>query len=124
MIKSFHIFLTLPGKINFSAAWVGLIIYLWAALHDEEMATLEVDPSTSFKVAIHSSYHNDFFLLRTRVLVNGVNTEIRFVREDKYEGPVLNFRHSGSTVSTKLYLIARTASLVLVQYGVYHISCT
>ena len=70
---------------------------------------------------IHTSYHNDFFLLRTRVLVNGENTEIRSVREDKYEGPVLNFRHSGSTVSTKLYLIARTASLVLVQCGVYHI---
>ena len=90
-------------------------------LHDEEMATLEVDPSTSFKVAIHASYHNDFFLLRARVLVNGETTTIKTIKEDEYEGPALNFRHSGSTVSTKLYLIARTASLTLVRYGIYHI---
>ena len=70
---------------------------------------------------IHTSYHNDFFLLRTRVLVNGESTEIRSVREGKYEGPVLNFLHSGSTVSTKLHLIARTVSPTLVQYGVYHV---
>ena len=83
------------------------------------MATLEA--ISSFKVAIHTSYHNDFFLLRTRVLVNGETTEIMSVKEGKYEGPALNFRHSGNTVSTKLHLIARTASLVLVQYGVYHV---
>ena len=70
---------------------------------------------------IHTSYHNDFFVLRTRVLVNGESTEIRSVREGKYEGPVLNFLHSGSTVSTKLHLIARTVSPTLVQYGVYHV---
>ena len=81
------------------------------------MATLEVDPDFN----IHTSYHNDFFLLRTRVLVNGENTEIRSVREGKYEGPVLNFLHSGSTVSTKLHLIASTVSPVLVQFGVYHV---
>ena len=85
------------------------------------MATLEVDPSTSFKVAIHTSYHNDFFLLRTRVLVNGENTTIKSITEDEYEGPALNFRHSGSTVSTKLYLIARAASPALVRYGIYHV---
>ena len=83
------------------------------------MATLEA--IASFKVAIHTSYHNDFFLLRTRVLVNGESTEIRSVREGEYEGPALNFCHSGSTISTKLYLIARTVSLLLVDYGVYHV---
>ena len=79
---------------------------------------LEVDPSFD----IHSSYHNDFFLLRTRVLVNGENTEIRSIKEGKYEGPVLNFRrHSGSTVSTKLRLIAGIVSPILIQHGVYHV---
>ena len=81
------------------------------------MATLEVDPDFD----IHTSYHNDFFLLRTRVLVNGENTEIRSVKEGKYEGPVLNFHHSGSTVSTKLHLIASTVSPILVRYGIYHV---
>ena len=57
----------------------------------------EIDVDPNFE--IHTSYHNDFFLLRTRVLVNGENTEIRSVKEGKYEGPVLNFRHSGTTVS-------------------------
>ena len=81
---------------------------------------LEVDPSFD----IHSSYHNDFFLLRTRVLVNGENTEIRSIKEGKYEGPVLNFRrHSaaGSTVNTKLRLIAGIVSPILIQHGVYHV---
>ena len=81
------------------------------------MATLEVDPDFN----IHTSYHNDFFLLRTRVLVNGENTEIRSVREGKYEGPVLNFPHSCSTVKTKLLSISQTVSPILVQYGVYHV---
>ena len=81
------------------------------------MATLEIDPDFN----IHTSYHNDFFLLRTRVLVNGENTEIRSVREGKYEGPVLNFPHSCSTVKTKLLSISQTVSPILVQYGVYHV---
>ena len=79
----------------------------------------EIDVDPNFE--IHTSYHNDFFLLRTRVLVNGENTEIRSVREGKYEGPVLNFCLSGSTVSTKLRLVASTVSPILVQYGVYHV---
>ena len=81
------------------------------------MATLEIDPNFE----IHTSYHNDFFLLRTRVLVNGENTEIRSVKEGKYKGPVLNFCHSGSTISTKLSSISKTVSPILVQYGVYHV---
>ena len=78
---------------------------------------MDVDPNFE----IHTSYHNDFFLLRTRVLVNGEITEIRSVKEGKYEGPVLNFRHSGSTVNTKLHLVASTVSPILVQYGIYHV---
>ena len=78
---------------------------------------LDVDPNFE----IHTSYHNDFFLLRTRVLVNGESTEIRSVKEGKYEGPVLNFRHSGSTIRTKLHLVASTVSPILVQCGVYHV---
>ena len=76
------------------------------------METLEIDPDFN----IQTSYHNDFFLLRTRVLVNGENTEIRSVRD---EGPVLNF--CNSTVSTKLSSISKTVSPILVQYGVYHV---
>ena len=53
--------------------------------------------------------------------MNGENTEIKSVREGKYEGPVLNFHHSGSTVCTKLHLIASTASPILIQNGVYHV---
>ena len=81
------------------------------------ISNTEVDPDFN----IHTSCHNDFFLLRTRVLVNGENTEIRSLREGKYEGPVLNFCHSGSTVSTKLSSISKTVSPILVQYGVYHV---
>ena len=83
------------------------------------MATLEVDPNFE----IHTSYHNDLFLLRTRVLVNGENTQIRSVMEGKYEGPVLtDYCHSqGSTTSIKLSSISKTVSPVLIQYGVYHV---
>ena len=79
----------------------------------------EIDVDPNFE--IHTSYHNDFFLLRTRVLVNGENTEIRSVKEGKYEGPILNFRHSGSTIGTKLRLVASTVSPILVQFGAYHV---
>ena len=86
------------------------------------MATQRFEIVVDPNFEIHTSYHNDFFLLKTRVLVNGVNTEIRSVREGKYEGPVLNFCHSDSTVSTTLSSISNTAiSPTLVQYGVYHV---
>ena len=81
------------------------------------MATLTVDPEFN----IHTSYHNDFFLLRTRVLVNGENTEIRSITEGMYQGPVLNFGHSGNTISTTLSSISIAVSPVLVHYGVYHV---
>ena len=79
----------------------------------------EIDVDPNFQ--IHTSYHKDFFLLRTRVLVNEEKTQICSIKEGKYEGPVLNFCHSGSTISTKLSLISKTFSSILVQYGVYHV---
>ena len=79
----------------------------------------EIDVDPNFE--IHTSYHNNFFLLRTRVLVNGGKTEICSMKEGKYEGPVLNFCRSGSTIGTKLSLISITFSPILVQYGVYHV---
>ena len=86
------------------------------------MATLrnveiEIDPD--FK--IHTSYYNDFFLLRTKVLVDGKNAEIWSIKEGKHEGPVLNFFHSGSTISTKIFLIVKNVSPILLRYGVYHV---
>ena len=80
----------------------------------------EIDVDANFE--IHTSHHNDFFLLRTRVLVNGENTEIRSVKEGNYEGPTLNFCHSGITDGTKLSLISNTISPTLVDYGVYHVN--
>ena len=80
----------------------------------------EIDVDPNFEIL--TSYHNNFFLLRTRVLVNGGKTEICSIKEGKYEGPVLNFCHgSCSTISTKLSLISKTLSPILVQYGVYHV---
>ena len=70
---------------------------------------------------IHTSYHSDFFLLRTRVLVNGENTNISSVKEGSYEEPVMSFAHGGTTISTKLWLIANTISPILHKCGVYHV---
>ena len=67
-----------------------------------------------------TSYHNDFFLLRTKVLVNGENAKISSVKEGSHE-PVISFRHDSSTISTKLWLIANTISPILHKYGVYHV---
>ena len=81
------------------------------------MAVFEVDPDFN----LHTSYHNDFFLLRMTVLVNGENTEIRSVNKGNYVGPVLNFCHSGTTLSTTLATISTAVSPILVKYGVYHV---
>ena len=81
------------------------------------LVDLEVDPHFN----IHTSYHKDFFLLRTRVLVNGENMEIRSVKEGRYEEPALKYCHSGSTYSTKLSSISKTVSPILHQCGVYHV---
>ena len=70
---------------------------------------------------IHTSYHSDFFLLRTRVLVNGENATITSVKEGSYEEPVMSFCHGGSTISTRLWLIANTISPILHKCGIYHV---
>ena len=82
------------------------------------MATLKVDADFN----IHTSYHNDFFLLRTKVLVNGEKTEIRYIKDGRYEGPVMTFGHSGSTISIKrLSLILKAVSSILARHEVYHV---
>ena len=70
---------------------------------------------------IHTSYHTDFFLLRTRVLVNGENATISSVKEGTYDEPVMSFCHGGRTISTKLWLIANTISPLLHKCGIYHV---
>ena len=82
------------------------------------MVDIEVDSDFS----IHTSYYNNFFLLRTRVLVNGENATITSVKEGVYEEPVLNFRHGGTIISAKLWSLTNTFSPVLTQYGVYHVN--
>ena len=83
----------------------------------ERLVDIEVDSDFN----IHTSYHNDFFLLRTKVLVNGENATIKSVKEDSYEEPVMSFCHGGSTISTKLWSIANTISPILHKCGVYHV---
>ena len=79
----------------------------------ERVVDIEVDPEFN----IHTSYHNDFFLLKTRVTVNGENTRIKFVKAGSYEEPTLVY---GSTISAKLWLITNTISPILHKFGVYH----
>ena len=74
---------------------------------------IEVDPQFN----IHTSYHNDFFLLKTRVTANGENTQIKSVKGDSSEDPTLVY---GSTISAKLSLITNTISPILHKFGVYH----
>ena len=83
----------------------------------EQRFEIDVDPNFE----IHTSYHKDFYPLRTRVLVNGENTEIRSVRERRCEEPALNFCQSGSTVTTTLWSITNIISSFLPKYGVYHV---
>ena len=80
-----------------------------------------VDIEADFEFNIHTSYHKDFFLLRTKVLVNGQNATITSVKEGAYKEPVMSFSHDGTTISTKLWLIANTISPILHKYGVYHL---
>lgn len=78
---------------------------------------IDVDP----EFEIHTSYHNNFFIIRAKVLVNGKNAEIRPVKEDSYEEPALIFCYSGNTVSTKLWQITNTLLPIFHQCGIYHI---
>ena len=84
------------------------------------VAMVDIEVDSDFN--IHTSYHNDFFLLRTKVLVNGENATITSVKEGVYEEPVLNFRHGGTTISAKLWSLIDALSPVLAQYGVYHVN--
>ena len=77
------------------------------------MVDIEVDPEFN----IHTSYHNDFFLLKTRLTVNGETTQIKSVKTDSYEEPTLVY---GTTISAKLWLITNTISPILHNFGVYH----
>ena len=83
----------------------------------QRLVDIDVDPE--FK--IHTSYHANFFLLRTKVLVDGKSTEIRSVKEGSYEEPALTFCYSGNTVATELWPIAKTFSPIFHLCGVYHI---
>ena len=80
----------------------------------ERVVDMEVDPEFN----IHTSYHNDFFLLKTRVTLNGENTQIKSVKEGSYEEPTLVY---GSNISAKLWLITNTISPILHKFGVYHL---
>ena len=81
---------------------------------EKSFVNIVIDPE--FK--IHTSYHEDFFLLRMRVQVDGEITSISSIKEGSYEGSGLNFYHA---TNTKLWKIANTISPVLHRYGVYHV---
>ena len=83
----------------------------------QRLVDIEIDQ----EFQLHACYRNDFFLLRTKILVDGNSTEIRSVKEGKYEGLVLKVRHSGTTSSTKLRSIASAISPILNRCGVYHV---
>ena len=83
----------------------------------QRLVDIDIDPE--FK--IHTSYHSNFFLLRTKVLVDGRSTEIRPIKEGSYEEPALTFCYSGNPISTKLWPITKTFSPIFHQCGVYHI---
>ena len=76
----------------------------------QRVLDVEVDPEFN----IYTSYHNDFFLLKTRVTVNGENTSVKAGSDEE---PTLVYR---STISAKLWLIANTISPILHKFGVYH----
>jgi len=108
--------------IHLVYVWVGLrnVLYQQRLLVAVWAMPRRIDIEFDREFQLHTSYHNDFFLLRTKVLVDGKSTEIRTVQEGSYEGPVLMVSHSGST-SCKLWLIANAVSPILHRFGVYHV---
>ena len=80
----------------------------------QRVLDIEIDPDFN----IQTSYHNDFFLLKTRVTVNDENTQIRSVQEGSYQEPTLVY---GKNISAKLWLITNTISPILHKFGVYHL---
>jgi len=79
----------------------------------QRLSDIEVDSDFN----IRTSYHSDFFLLKTKVMVNGENTQIRSTRTGTYDEWTLVF---GTIISTKMWLIADTISPILHKFGVYH----
>ena len=69
---------------------------------------------------ICTSYHSDFFLLRTKVLVNEENAKIRS-KKGSYEDPIMSFCHGGSTISIRLLSVGNTISRILHECGIYHV---
>ena len=51
----------------------------------QRLVDIEVDSNFN----IHTSYHNDFFLLRMKVLVNGENVMISSVNKGIYVEPIM-----------------------------------
>ena len=102
-------------------------VYVWVGLRNVHvcrtfrfaMQHLDIEIDREFQ--LHTSYHNDFFLLRTKVLVDGKSTEIKSAKEGSYGAPVLKACHSGSTSCTKLWRITNAISPILLRYGVYHV---
>ena len=103
--------------------WVGLrnVLYQQRLLVAVWAMPRRIDIEIDREFQLHTSYHNDFFLLRTKVLVDGKSTEIRSVSEEGYDGPALKVCRSGSTSSTKLWRIENAISPILHRCGVYHV---
>ena len=104
--------------------WVGLrnVLYQQRLLVAVWAMPRRIDIEFDREFQLHTSYHNDFFLLRTKILVDGKSTEIRSVSEEgRYDGPSLKVCRSGSTSSTKLWRIENAISPILHRYGVYHV---
>jgi len=103
--------------------WVGLrnVLYRQRLLVAVWAMPRRIDIEIDREFQLHTSYHNDFFLLRTKVLVDGKSTEIKSVNEGRYDGPSLKVCRSGSTSSTKLWRIENAISPILHRCGVYHV---
>ena len=108
--------------IAFRYEWEGLkyrsrslnIVFLWTIAM--QRVVHEIDPEFN----IRTSYHSDFFLLRTKVLVNEENAKIRS-KEGSYGDPVMSFCSGGSDISIKLWSIKKTISPILHKCGIYHV---
>ena len=69
--------------------------------------TVDLESDPEFR--IHTTYHSDFFVLRTEVKVNGKSTD---VKEGGTKGPVLSFRHSSGLCPHPLYSSGLTPFII------------
>ena len=99
-LKFLYLTLSVTRSLNIVPLWT---IAMQRVVH-------EIHPEFS----IRTSYYSDFFLLRTRVLMNGEHATIRS-KEGSYEEPIISFCHGGSI---KLWLIEDT---ILHKCGIYHV---